>query len=282
MEGKYAIALSATKGYMPGLNGILNALESYGMRITPIVYSPEGDISDTYRSKWPNVRFLPVDNAWVSGKHAKVYIKLAPYRGAMELLDEFDAVAIWGADVCPVNNFIDYFDISRLLGKVVLGSNELVMTSTEELQEVEPYPHHWRVPYADIPVIVSRCHRNVLERFVDLVCKSSNGLSVMDGLNYAVRDSGAKVFEVPGNLWIHKDTNDPVRIKNGCVPELYSLHHRMFSFHNRYWNKENTHKYFVKHENPYRKANMKLFNTVWVYFNMQCRVKLEDGVSKYV
>jgi hypothetical protein len=272
----FAIIWTTTKSYMPGTNAILNALEHYGFDVDVYVLTWD-QLEDEYILKWPNVNFIPINTKWWPDKKAnKWHLRFSDIIYTVNNL-EYDVVLIWGADVCPVNNFMDYFEIAMRTDRVIVGTNEQCQYLPEykRLSEKWPYVHRWDIPYADVPFFVPKSHLKVLVKMLEYQAKPDCELSHMDGMNYALRDLNTKVFSVPGETWI---MNAPQRIKLqrfGDAIVFDRSHTRLNSFHRRYWAKNLCDKYLPVNETS--RNNKMIFNKMWAWFNTDHRVKWSEG-----
>ena len=279
---KYAIVWTTDRGYMPGTNGILNALEHYKFDIDVYVMTWGTELSKEYTDQWPSVSFVPLTtDFWHESKPAKWYLRFADVHFTLNKLWHYDTVLIWGADVCPLNNFTEYFEMAYKMNRVIVGTNEhcrYIDPQFARLNEDWPYIHHWTVPYTDVPLFVPNSHFSVLEKMLEFQRTKGCQLSHMDGLNYAIRDLKTPVWTVPGELWVH---NVPSRIPltrgNNGVVHFDKSNTRMNSFHRRYWAIDLCKKYHPVNETSTR--NKLLFNKMWAWFNTEHRVKWGEGWS---
>jgi hypothetical protein len=283
---QYAMIWTTDKGYMPGTNGILNALEFYGFDIDTYVLTWGDFLSEEYKASWPRTKFIQIDPKWWPvPKAVKWYLRLIDVWYTINNLSSYDAILIWGADECPLNNFTDHFEIASLTNKIIVGSNEH-FGSLEPLYSKMtrdwPYAHTWSVPYADIPFFISPKNFDVLEMILTYHSRDENKLSYMDALNYALRDLNKEPFVAPGELWVH---NVPFRIpltSNGRGTVLVKgSSTRMQGFHRKYWNPVLCHKYLpgIKgtQSEVTSRSNKMIFNRTWAWFNTEHRVKWEEG-----
>ena len=274
----YAIIWTTTHSYMPGTNAILNAIEHYGFDVDVYVLIWDA-LDEAYIENWPGVNFIPIDIKWWDEKKKnKWYLRFADLIYASKNLKNYDVVLVWGADVCPVNNFMDYFEISHKLNKVIVGTNEHARHLKDPYQRLSinwPYKHHWTVAYADIPFFVPKDHFNVIDTMLDYQKREDCELSHMDGMNHAFRDCDTDLFVVPGELWVH---NVPQRIKlqrQNDVIHFEKSNTRLNSFHRRYWAENLCKKYLPINE--ISRDNKLLFNQMWAWFNTEHRVKWNEG-----
>jgi len=264
-------------GYMPGTNAILNALEYYGFDLDVYVLLWD-ELEDDYKYQWPKVNFFPINfNCWKERKPNKWYLRFADIIYAIENLNNYEVVLIWGADVCPVNNFMDYFEIAHRLNRVIVGTNEQCPHIPEylRLSEKWPYSHRWDVPYADVPFFVPKQHFDVLEKMIEYQDKDDCELSHMDGMNYALRDLKKNVFAVPGETWVMNTPQKIMLQQRDGVLFLDKSHTRLNSFHRRYWLESLCKKYFPVNETS--RHNKMIFNKMWAWFNTKHRVQWAEG-----
>lgn len=281
MAKKYAMMWATSRPYMSGTNGILNALEYYKFKnIDPYVLlwddlNPEDD----YFKQWPDVTFKKMDlSFWPKPMDAYWYMVFAPPNFAIKLLDEYDVVLIWGADVCPLDNFEEHFEYAEKLQKLILGHNEQGLQNFSGLSEKWPYRHTWDVPWADIPLFVPKIRKDVLQLTLDYQARDECIIDWMDGLNYAIRDLNAPVMTVPGTLWVYNVTGQ-CKIKREVNPTTcYFMAQRMKSFHRKYWS-ANFCRAYMHPGNETTKHNHLVFNIIWNFFNRECRVRWTENLE---
>jgi hypothetical protein len=282
---KYAILWTTDGGYLPGTNGALNAFEYYGFpkeidRHVMVWNSNGFTHQDPYWKSWPDVRTTNLDTSfWPTPQNAYWYMVFADINYAIQLLDEYDVVLLWGADVCPLDNFSDYFDVCHKLDRMILGHNEQGAQSYNAMSKAEPYGHTWDVPYADIPFFIPKSCKPILQNMLRMQATPGNLTDRMDGLNYALRDAGHIPLVVPGTLWVFNATGWG-NIWDGGNGALYFCNQRMQSFHRKHWIAAYARNY-MQNAGPVAKHNQTIFNRTWRFFNSQCRVKWTEGIDVY-
>jgi hypothetical protein len=286
---RYAMVWTTNIGYMAGTNASLNAMEFYGFKGVDVYVLTAGEfLGKEYKDQWPEINFIDfftfvpplpprVDEGW--------HFVSADIIKAVKLLRGYEVVLIWGGDLCILDNFTEYFEIAEKLGALVLGTNEHGNNYLRGLPTEWPYRHTWAVPYADIPFFVPRKWISVLELMLDYYYNRENpdGVDRMDGLNYAVRDLGARVHAVPGEFWV---VNVPYRLKligagNGSI-YVDESSTRLKSFHRKYWSAATCREYLPGGAEPgisISRNNKMLFNRAFNFFNRECRVKWEAGLE---
>lgn len=277
----YAIVFSTTRGYMPGTNGFLNALEHYGMADDVDVYviMVNFDLAQEYKDLWPDVNFEPLDPSfWHESKNAGWYCRLAPPARGIQLLDQYDVVMLAGADWCPVSNFTDRFKLVLDTQECLLSTNEQGCASFDRMtpKGEHPYGHTWMIPWADIPAIMSKNQKQVLELVLDFHRREDCRLSWMDALNYAIRDFDQKPNVEPGPLWVFNLSSQGKVVRDG--DKLYYNEERMNGFHRKYWNISMCKKYLAPNS-PICQHNHYIFNQMWNFFNRDCRVEWLEGLE---
>jgi len=276
MAKEYCVVLATSKGYMPGTNAILNAFKHYGMDVDFYILTLTDFLPESYKKQWKNVFFEKIENT--KDKRPSWWCKFYDLIYAVKNLRQYKVVLFWGADVCPVNNFQDYFLIADRLNKVILGTNEhRTIQSLDKLLLKWPYIHHWNVPYADVPLFIPQSQLNLAERTFKYQERDGCLLSKMDGLNYAIKELNIEPFLVPGELWIQ---NVPYRIGLKRIKdELYikGSSTRLNSFHRKYWMNNLCRKYLAMNE--ISRQNKLIFNQFYNFFNKECYVKWEEGLE---
>lgn len=280
---KYAMLWTTNLSYMPGTNGILNALEFYGFSKDIdkhiLVWEDDGFSNrSSYWDNWPDVKTSDIDQSfWDYPKDAYWYMVFSDIHYAIGLLEEYDVVLLWGADVCPLDNFEGMFKVCHKLDMMILGHNEQGNQTFNAMSKEKPYGHTWDVPYADIPFFIPKSQKKVLETVLDIQKDAGNKTDRMDGLNYSIRDLSAPVFTVPGMLWVMNVTGKLKTWDNGNGM-IYVWNQRMQSFHRKYWSPAFCKSYMTPH-NEVVKHNHIVFNRLWNLFNKSGRVKWDRGVE---
>lgn len=290
-KNDYAIIFTTSKGYMPGTNAILNALEYKVFGGLDVYVMHDTDfITDDYKNAWKsnetwlNVNFelIQPNNVSDTSKSQRWYLLFADVKRSLELFEAgYKVVLIWGSDVLPVNNFIDYFQVTDKLNKVVLGTNEHGTHTLRMLDMKWPYRHHWRVPYADVPFFVPVKQRGLLQKMLYYQSLSDCELSHMDGMNYAVKELGTPIFEVPGELWVQNVPHARLLYFDWKTASVYLKNSstKLNAIHRKYWNEHIVETYLtVKDDmaNNIGLANKRNFAKLYTFFNEKCRVKLND------
>ena len=297
---KYAIVIPTSKGYMPGTNATLNALDYYEFKNTDvfILYGFDYlELGDEYLSSvkrfYPNVTFINLNddnyfkwgNRDVSLKPKGFYFKFCDCKFAIDNLKNYDSVSLWGADLIPLNNFEIYFEIASKADKVILAHNEHAIVENSRLGTVWPYKHGWGVKYADAPFILPPNKFDLLELTLGFQFKERSTLSKMDGMNYAIRDlkyeEKGYILEVPGTLWVY---NVPMwsRLTEGGK-YIYFCKQRMNSFHRKYWSAQRARKYAASfpQNNKCSFYNIHLFNKKLLFFNKKWKTIWNDNLEVF-
>jgi hypothetical protein len=273
---KYAIVWTTSKGYMPGTNAALNALELYGFDVDTYVMTLD-DIGSDYKANFPKVKFLDIER-WNGQKSNFWYCVFSDLKfGIDELFKNYRVVLFWGGDICIVDNFMEYFEICDKLDTVILGSNEHHGEGPINLPVTQPYKHTWSVPYADIPFFVPNTKQEIVKNVIDYQFVEGAALSRMDGLNYSVRDVGDPIMCVPGHMWVMNAPYwGPVK-RSGNSLLLFGS--KMKSFHRKYWIKGYATQY--TRGNELAKQNVTVFNHMYQHLGLNQRVKWDEGFDKW-
>lgn len=286
---KYAMAWTSDRGYMPGTNANLNAMELYGgyEKVDKFILMGGSEmLPEEYKAQWPVVKFVNMfdlcKNLSPTGDPNWYYVS-ADLSFAIDLLKNYEVVLLWGADLCVMDDFTECFEIAEKLQAMVLGTNEHGSHYVEGLSKQWPYPHTWAVPYADAPFFIPKAWASVLQLMLEYYTLPGAMIDRMDGMNYAIRDLGARVHAVPGELWV---VNVPYRNKFelGRNHSLYIAESstRLRSFHRKYWNSCVCREYLPGSLEPYigisRRTKMQ-FNYFYNFFNKECRVKWTEGLE---
>lgn len=285
---KYAIIWTTTKGYMPGTNGILNALEHYNFKCDKYVMhlaerqEEQGELDD-YKKQWSDIKFIDAPRDITKLKKSNYwYCIYSDIHYAFNYMD-YDCILFWSADCLPLCNFEYYFDIATKLDKIVLGWNEHSINFLENLSTKQPYPHTWNVPYTDIPCFVPKSKFKFLENLLKYQAREDCVLNRMDAMNYAVRDMNHEPIAVAGQLWVNNVpyiANIEIHNHPNGEKHVYTAGAKIHSAHRRYWD-NNYIKNYIRGHNEISHNNAKKFNKLWNYFNTECRVKWTEGLTTY-
>jgi len=283
---KYAIVWTTTRGYMPGTNAILNALEFYNFQNVDVYVMADKDNmpDEEYRKQWSGINFIDLGEAVKAhpNKDWYWYLVFGDLQFALdELFDKYEVVLFWGADICIVNNFESYFELAEKTGQIILGTNEHAgdgLTLLDKLPKERPYKHTWDVPFADIPFFIPKNKRHLLSLMFEHQKDEGNEVDRMDGLNYAVRDLKEDIIKAHSPFWICNIPNWTKVERRGDF--LYFAGNQMYSFHRKYWIKSYCENY-MPGENEIKEHNIKMFNFMWRFFNNDCRVKWTEGIDVY-
>lgn len=282
---KYAVVWTTNKGYMPGTNAILNALEYYGMDNIDkyVVYIWDiQELEQNYLQQWPNVNFVSMDTKyWHEKKNVYWWCIYSDILYSLDkLFNKYEVILFWSADICMLNDISVFFEIAEKTKKIILGTNEHGTHRLNKLSVSWPYVHTWSIPYADIPWFVPKEKKYFLETMIEYQKKDDCKLNRMDAINYAVRDLDEDIITTPGELWIQ---NVPYRIplcESNNEYYFKGSSTRLNSFHRKYWI-VNYIKNYIRDGNDIAKNNVKLFNKAWNFFNKDCRVKWNEGVETW-
>ena len=279
----FAVIWTTDKGYYPGTNASLNALEYYGNEVDVYILTWGDFLSEEYKGQWENTKFIEIDKSVYPGKNSGWYFRFMDFDYAIKnLFDKYLGVLFWSADQCFVSNIMNYFDICAS-GITILGTNEHGSHSRDfnRISKEKPYKHTWEVPYTDQPIFIPssdyRLIQTVLKQQAD-----GEQLSRMDGLNYAVRDLGLDVFEVAGELWIQ---NAPYKIRLKEINKAIYFDGsstKLSAFHRKYWNTTICRNYLPGTDEASKqisRSNKMLFNRMYNFFNRDCRVKWTDNLE---
>lgn len=280
---EFAVIWTTDKGYFPGTNASLNALEYYGNDVDVYILTWKDFLPIEYKTAWSNVKFIEIDQSVYPDRNSGWYFRFMDFDYAIKnLFEKYRAVLFWSADQCFVSNIMQYFEICAS-GITILGTNEhgTHNRNFSRISKDRPYKHTWEVPYTDQPVFVPASDYRLLETVLKHQVQKEQ-LSRMDGLNYAVRDLDLNVFEVPGELWIQNAPYKTQLSEHDKSIYLNGSSTRLCAFHRKYWNTTICHNYLPGNDDRSRqisRSNKMLFNRMYNFFNKDCRVKWTEGIE---
>jgi hypothetical protein len=292
-KSRYAYVMSTNRKYMPGVNATLNALEFYGFEVDVYVLMTKDDfLEHSYKAQWPaNVQFITIDTTFAIPvvKVKRVVEKWLLRFGTLDftaevLLDYYPVVVIEDSDTCPTSNWMDWFEVIEKSDKLAMSTIEFGSHNVDfsGLAKEWPYPKAWRIPYANCPLFVTPTYRDVLRKDISYQAREGCQLSVMNGLNYAMRDLGIKPLALPGEIW--NCANPSKFAVQWRFNTLYFDHSATLVkiFHRAYWNATICSHYLNRNkpdQPPVLRHNKKTFNYIFNFFNKECRVKWLEGVE---
>ena len=283
----YAIIIPASHGYLPGLNGILNALDFYENDCDVEVIT--NDIPDAYfdeaRQAFDfgiNVTQLDrLDAVKIEGWSGVRRLHFARYARALQLADIYEAIMFLDADCGLVNNIMNYF---RLADKsyLILAAHNVLGTDAFTYKE---YHHTNAVPIANMPMFLRPdVNELVFERTIE-ISKGPGGIDDMPALYYALAENGAlpDVVLLPDVLWLNNYFYTTYHQKNdkpifGGKFYLYANRERVFIFHKRWWQEGHRAHEVAQLAGEAQKIaehNTKLWQWVYWFFNTQWKVTID-------
>jgi len=203
---EYALVIPANMPYMPGLNGILNALDYYGNTCAvevittdipdayfdecraafdyPIVVTQEADLPELAIDGWSMVRRL----------------HFSRYARAAQLAGKYEAIMFLDADCGLVNNIMHQFKLAGDSGLILAAHNVLG-------QDLFPFKyterHHTNaVPIANMPMFLRPdTYHEVFTHTIE-ISAGPGGIDDMPALFYAIDEAGAlpNVVLLPDSL----------------------------------------------------------------------------------
>ncbi len=282
----FAIIIPASIGYLPGLNGILNALDYYGNTCTveivaddiPDSYFEEAQAAFDFDIVMRGVADLPevhVDD-WSMVRR----LHFARYVLAAKLADRYEAIMLLDADCLILGDVTNQFKMAASSGLALAPHNVL----GTDLFTYKEFHHTNAVPIANMPFFARP------DKFADVfmrtieISKGSGGIDDMPALYFALDEAGlvGDVVLLPDNIWLNNHHYASRVTLNAKFPppqrRYYSMRERVYAIHKRWWQPQ-----FVAsalHGLGARvasvaAANAATFAEAYRFFNTQCKVKHE-------
>ena len=281
---KYAIIMTATGDYLPGVNGTLNALRYYGYSEDVefhLLYSPSPEMEDycnaiKRRSVWPG--FVPVD---INGLKAAGYshperqkrymLHFYRWEYAVKELIDYDAVMIMDADELIVNNFEEWFEFAATTNRLIMTNNDRSRLEKEDLfkRMLENRESRGTALHSHPTFFRPAAHAGLIGDFIGHSVGYSDQLNLSRALVRTGEIRGT--FVMPCLLWLQNKSREVIRL---CQREvagkryiaLFDTGDRINMFHKPWW----TCNAIDAEGRPEITAhNIKLFYDFYKYFNTE-------------
>jgi len=288
MNKKYAIICTDT-GMFPGVNGMLNALLYYGNEVEfHYLYmgEPSRKFSDAiYDSGFYTPGFYTksiqamIDSGYYQ-KHSKAsekvwYCKMYRYLYAITELLDYDAVAIFDADMQIVNNIMPFFGLAESSGKLLLPNNDYSNQEYDECKE-EAIRGAASPPLHNMPSFFKPSEwLDVMRMIPDISVELT--LGDMSSMSHALLRTGRmpEIVAMPNCLWVvshYYNIKLHMRVIRG--KKFLALHKngdRLNAFHRKWWYESVCQKFIEDvRSNPEQEIahnNVRLFWEMTMFFN---------------
>lgn len=302
MDKKYAIICTDT-GMFPGVNGMLNALLYYGNKVEfHYLYlgQPAREFADDiYDSGFYKPGFVATDIESLKGRqgypmHPKAsenvwYCKMYRYLYAINELKDYDAVAIFDADMQIVNNIMPFFGLAESSGKLLLPNNDY---SNQEFDDCNENAIRGAAspPLHNMPSFFKpKMWDDVMVLIPDISLELT--LGDMSSMSHALLRTGRmpEIVAMPNCLWVISHYYN-IQLWHRVIrgKRFLALHRngdRIYTFHRKWWYESVCRKFIedVK-SNPEQQiaySNVRLFWEMTMFFNYNCERKLSSWNPKW-
>jgi len=243
MNSPYAIIVTSNKGYLPGLNILLNGLDYYGNTAdVHIIYDGIEEYIQENINKFPfsifavDIKTMPIE---VSHKFSK-------YWYMSNIKNNYKVICALGADTAVVDNIMKYFEIAEKTDIIPVGQYPHTGITLEHYKTMPSEEVIKNYPLADFPIFLNT-EKHI--DFFEYCWKIQPTIDENDPIknkelyliNKAFHDTNKidNILVLPGNLWIADGIlyNDDLSIWDiGDKKYLYtSLRHRIKILHNKWW-----------------------------------------------
>jgi len=286
---KYALIVTSS-GHIPGVNGLLNATRYYNINVEfHLLYGSKKVIEylNTLGDVFPNLKKIELEKLKEKDNYPKHprkkesawYYKFYRYFYAINELQDYDAVAIFDADMQIVNNIMPYFEIADETEKILMPNNDY---SNQEYDWHPDYPYHGAaspplhcMPLFFKPKIFNKIPSRMLEEPGSDMCSLNNALINLNMMK--------DIFVLSNSRWVQSHYYHVKLARRNINNKWYLGEHRggdrIFSFHRRWWIKSICEKYIngVKERENQEIAfnNVKLFWEFTKYFNTELYHKID-------
>jgi len=241
----FALVIPASRGYLVGLNSILNGLDLWENTCAVEVVSD--DIDDSYFDECRQAFDFPI-NVHRMDEFPELVIEnwsmvrrlhFARYALAARLAGKYEAIMFLDADCLLVNNVMPWFELAAGSGLVIAAHNVLGLDSFVYTER----KHTNAVPVANMPMFLRPdVYQRVFERTIE-ISAGPGGIDDMPALYYAIDEAGAAKTTVllPDHIWLN---NHPYQTRHSLNDNecwgggkfyLYSLRERVNVVHKRWW-----------------------------------------------
>lgn len=285
---KYALLLTDS-GFFAPVNAMLNAMKLYGNDGVDFYYLHHDDkatnafVNSVMKSELAD-RFVDVTiNKYMDderyyphreeGHNAIWRLKFYRYLYTIYELQDYDAVAIFDADMVIVNNIMPYFEIAAKTGKLLIPDNDGHGVQWDEMDYTTIT--QGRCPFHNMPIFFKPAN---FPEFTEIpAINQANRYGDMPSINYLllsknmmdrviIQNNVQWLFTTRENFPLHK------RIING-KPYL-SIHRcgdRLFSFHGKWWYADVCNKgVAASNKHPQKELYARNFKLFWQFTRDLC------------
>jgi hypothetical protein len=292
MKKRFAFIVSDS-GFIPGVNGMLNALDYYGTEVDfHLLYW--GEETEAFAKSREDQIHKAVDLTKLVGtehypahekgmKEKAWHCKFYRYLYAIHECQEYDAVAIFDADMLIVNDITIYLEIAASLDRVVLPNNDWSNQEYDRIN-VEAIKGASSPPCHNMPLFFDpKKFKHVFEPLVEVAREV--GVSDMAAVNHCLIRAGEmeRVFALPNAFFVLSHYyNIKLHLRDVAGKKFLGLWQggdRIVAVHRRWWSKAWCDKFSsdVKEDDARMIAdnNIKHFNNLYRFFNTEWKWKIE-------
>jgi len=296
---KYALVVTADMRFIPGVNGMLNALKYYGCDDIEFHLVHTFPAKDGYIEKaqaiFPNLRptYVPtfIEEHGIpmpaSGRPSKSLMKYCRWWYPAMCLQNYDAIAIFDADRQIVNNLRPYFEITAKSDMILVAKNdysEAEWDSYDARRAMTKQPPIYSNPFFAKPRTVKDMFMRIPEHSVEHATGDMHPVNAL----LLEMELIKQVLILPCVFWVFVDVQN-VRLARREINGkyyigLHPLGDLLFTFHRRYWGIRMCMR-MANGKQPWQKINgMNNVDIFWWfthYFNTELYLKIDWKWGEY-
>lgn len=296
---KYAVVVPCSKGYLYGLNAIINGLDLYKNTADVVVLWYENNVKPDMEAVaakffaevnsigFPfKIKVINVEDVFGTDFYHKKggwMCRYARWKITKSLGEDYNALCHLGADVMVLENIMPWFDLVADTDVVITGRNALGSYNFHSDEII----HTNNAPIADLPCFVDpRKHGDTMYRVYDIgasFAKEGKGIGDMPAFYFALKEHNAKTVLLPDGLWIrnYRQADKIVKmVGSDGLPFIYStmLRQKVTMIHGKWWSRKHIDKNIMltrgKDIGSLIKNNLEVCYDIMRYYNTKCRLKL--------
>lgn len=201
----------------------------------------------------------------------KFYLKFWRHYFPEQLLD-YNAIAIFDADMMIVNNIMQYFEVAAKTGRILIPRNTNIHATEIDNYSDTAFKASYAPPCHSMPLFYdpNRWYE-FFQAVPSIALKAGRGEMIV--INYLLQDLYDDLFLLPNSLWLGtrwKDLKYEILYGNEGMRHLTVAGDRAFSIHGRWWAQEAIDK--IKNDGRYRSLEAQ------TKFNESISVGLKNGL----
>ncbi len=279
---KYAIIITADIKLLPGVMALINGVRYYGNDVDVYLLYWAGGLEGTFERKLDNLKaqgeydFLNLidlgfevscsikEDSWLYNCKAKFYLKFWRHYYPEQLLD-YEAIAIFDADMMICNNIMQYFEIAEKTGRILIPRNTSIHATEIDNYCETAFRASYAPPCHSMPLFYDpEKYYQLFEKVPELAHKMGHGEMVAINKLFHDYDMYKDLILLPNSLWLGtrwKDLKYEILYGNDDIRHITVAGDRVFSIHGRWWTQEFIDK--IPQDNEVGRHNGILFKEIY-------------------